>query len=58
MTNVNPDATVLPSFIHFIFGVGFPVALQWKVALADSSTVWSAGVVVKLGATETKKMNF
>jgi len=48
----------LPSFTHFIFGVGFPVALQWNVAVADSSTVWLAGVVIKLGATETKNIRF
>ena len=53
---VFPLATVLPSLIHFISGVGFPVALQWNVAVADSSTIWSAGVVIKLGATE--RINF
>lgn len=58
MTSVSPNATALPSFTHFIFGVGFPVALQWNVAVADSSTVWSAGVVIKLGATETKNIRF
>lgn len=51
--SVFPLATVSPSLFHVIFGVGFPVALQWKVAMPDSSTVWSVGAVVILGATET-----
>ena len=54
--SVSPWPTVSPSLIHVIFGAGFPEALQWNVAVADSSTVWSAGVVIKLGATETKNV--
>ena len=49
-----PDATVFPSFIQVIFGIGFPVALQWNVALSPSVTVLSTGFVTKLGPTETK----
>ena len=52
MLSVTPLATVFPSLIHVIFGVGFPVALQWNVAVSDSITVWSVGVVDRLGATE------
>ena len=54
MLSITPLATVFSSLIHVIFGVGFPVALQWNVAVSDSITVWSAGVVVKLGGTEKK----
>ena len=34
------------------------MALQWNVAVADSITVRSAGVVVKLGATGMKQFKF
>ena len=57
MLSVTPLATVFPSLIHVIFGVGLPVALQWNVAMSDSIFVWSAGVVVKLGATEINIYN-
>ena len=50
---VSPSATELPSFIHVIVGVGFPVAVQRKVTFIPSTTVWLLGLAVKLGGTET-----
>ena len=47
--------TVFPSLIHVIFGAGFPVAEQRNVAMAPSVSVWSTGVVTKLGETVTTK---
>jgi len=44
-------ATVRPSLIHFIVGVGFPEASQWNVARSPSTTVLLAGLVIKLGET-------
>lgn len=52
---LSPSATTSPSFSHVICGVGFPVALQWNVALAPSITLWSSGVVIRLGGTEINK---
>ena len=52
---LSPSATTTPSFFHVICGVGFPVALQWNVALAPSITLWSSGVVIRLGGTEINK---
>ena len=49
--SLSPVATDFPSLIHVIFGVGFPVAEQWNVALEDSKIVWSVGLVVILGTT-------
>ena len=48
---VSPSVRVLPSFDQVIVGDGFPEALQWNVALVPSITVWSSGVVIKLGST-------
>ena len=50
-----PDPTVFPSLIHVIFGVGFPMAVQWNVTVAPSMMVWSAGVFFKLGGTAKKE---
>jgi len=50
---VSPEATASPSLIQLIFGTGFPTALQWNVTLAASRTVWSLGLVIKLGETTT-----
>ena len=46
-----PWATVFPSFIHVISGVGLPEAEQWNLASLSSRTVRSLGVAVKLGGT-------
>ena len=52
---LSPSSTTSPSFFHVICGVGFPVALQWNVALDPSITLWSSGVVIRLGGTEINK---
>ena len=39
----------VPFFIHFMVGVGFPVAVQRKVTFVPSITVWLLGLEVKLG---------
>jgi len=49
--SMSPVSTVFPSLIHFIVGVGFPVAAQWNVAWSPSTTVWLTGLVIKLGET-------
>lgn len=46
-----PVATVWPSFIHVIVGVGFPAAEQRRVALWPSAIVKFVGVTVKAGGT-------
>ena len=55
LDDVNPSMlslpTICPSFVQVIFGVGFPVAAQCKVATTPSTTVWSAGLLVQLGET-------
>ena len=43
--------TVLPSFVHVIFGTGLPLALQWNVAIVPSITALPVGCVVMLGGT-------
>ena len=43
--------TVFPSLVHVIFGVGFPVALQWNITVAPSVMVLSLGLEIKLGAS-------
>jgi len=53
--SVSPVTTVFPSLIHFIVGVGFPVASQWKVVWSPSTTVLLAGLVIKLGETMAGK---
>ena len=52
-----PDPTPLPSFVHVMFGVGFPVALHWNVTVVPSRTVWFEGSVVNIGGTAVNKMN-
>ena len=51
--SVSPVPTVIPSLIHFMFGIGLPFTVQWKVLLSPSFTVWSTGVFMKLGGTAT-----
>ena len=53
--SISPVATVFPSLIHVIFGVGFPVAVHWNLTSSVSSTVKLLGRVVKLGATTRKE---
>ena len=55
-----PVSTVFPSFIHVIFGVGFPVAVQWKVTSWFSMIISSAGLVIKLGVSvkEVNRLQF
>ena len=53
--SVSPVTTVFPSLIHFIVGVGFPVASQWNIAWSASITVLLAGLVIKLGETTIEK---
>ena len=43
--------TVVPSLVHVICGVGFPVAVHRNTALSVSMTVWFDGFVVSLGAS-------
>lgn len=52
-----PDPTPLPSFVHVMFGVGFPVALHWNVTVVPSRTVWFEGSVINIGGTAVNKMN-
>ena len=47
--------TVIPSLIHVILGVGFPVAAQLKTTFSFSVTVWSLGLMMKLGTTVIKQ---
>ena len=47
-----PSPSILSSLVHVIFGVGFPVALQWNVTVVFSMTIWLEGLVVKLVSTE------
>lgn len=54
--SVSPLATVFPSLVHVIFGVGFPMALQWNVAVAPSMMVWSIGSVVSVGETADNRL--
>ena len=51
-----PVATVFPSFVHRYLAVGFPVALQWNVAMAPSMTVILEGTVNNLGASKTDQI--
>ena len=48
---VSPWATVFPSLIHVIFGVGLPVALHCNLSSSFSTIIWSDGLVDKLGGT-------
>ena len=49
--SVSPLATVFPSFIHVMFGSGFPVAAQWKITCSLSMMVLLDGLADKLGGT-------
>ena len=49
--SVSPSPTVFPLLIHIIFGVGFPVAAQWKTIMSPSATVLFAGLMIILGET-------
>ena len=53
---MSPEATVIPSFIHDTSGVGFPVALQWNVAMWPSMTVWKVELTVQLGGSTIDKV--
>ena len=52
--SVSPLATVSPSFVHAIFGIGLPVASQSSVTVAPSITVLLNGFVIKVGETEKR----
>lgn len=47
--------TVTPFLIHVIWGTGFPVAAHLNVTVSNSFTVWSLGLMVKLGWTVSKQ---
>ena len=49
--SVSPVSTASPSLNHVIFGVGLPVAVQWKDAMSPSVTVLSVGLTLILGET-------
>ena len=49
--NVFPVPIDLPSLNHEIFGVGLPMALQWKEASSPSWTDWLAGRLWKYDRT-------
>lgn len=52
--SVSPSAKRFPSFSHVIVGVGFPVAVQWRVTCSLSMAVLSDGLVENLGGTRNK----
>lgn len=52
--SLSPLATVFPSFVHVMFGLGLPVASQTSVTVAPSTTVLLDGLVVKVGETGKK----
>ena len=52
--SLSPLATVFPSFVHVMFGLGLPVASQTSVTVAPSTTVLLDGLVVKVGETAKK----
>ena len=45
-------STSSPSLIHVIFGVGFPMALHWRLTSWFSMTTVSDGLVIKLVVSE------
>ena len=53
--SVSPLATVFPSFVHAIFGLGLPVASQTSATVAPSTTVLLNGLVINVGETAKKK---
>ena len=56
--SVSPKATVFPSFVHAIFGVGLPVASQSSATVAPSTTVLLNGLVIKVGETAKNRRCF
>lgn len=54
---VFPEASIFPSFVQVILGVGFPLAAQWNITSSPSMTVWSDGSVVKPDETKMVKRN-
>ena len=53
---MSPSATVFPSLVHVIFGVGFPVAAHWKVSMSPSTTILSGGLRIILGGSKNVKI--
>ena len=54
---VFPEASIFPSFVQVILGIGFPLAAQWNITSSPSMTVWSDGSVVKPDETKMVKRN-